>query len=96
MNDTSGQENLFGVTELVSTPESVYAVKVSNLSEFNSGSSGGTNAVIVSNSIVSYGNTNNLTTAFSLGYGIFPVDPSTNVAWIYTSVNSADVGVIVN
>lgn len=96
MTNTPGQENLFGVTTLNSVAASVYAVKVTNLAETSDLiSPTNVQSIIVSNAIVANGNVFNLNTTFSTVTGLFETDPSTSMPWIYTSINSANVGIIV-
>lgn len=89
---TSGQEELFNMTSLVTTPSSIFGARVLNYAEKTDAGTLNTNAVISSNGIVANGNTQALLTGFSGMYGIFETDPNTGSAWTPTAINSADCG----
>ena len=89
---TSDQEELFGMTSLSGTPTEVFAARVLNYAEKTDGGTLNSNAVIVSNSVVGNGETQNLLTNYSGMYGIFETDPSTGVAWTPAGINAADCG----
>jgi hypothetical protein len=95
LSNTSNQEELYKVNSLVSTPASVYGVKVLNLAEKSSVTNtiSATESIIVSNGVISTGNVTNLTSQYSTVVGIFETDPNTGNVWTYGNVNIANVGI---
>lgn len=92
LTGTSGQEELFGMTSLASTPTTIFAARVLNYAEKTDAGTLNANAVISSNSIVGNGNTQALLTNFTGNFGIFETDPSTSNAWSPSAINSVACG----
>jgi hypothetical protein len=92
LTGTSGQEELFGMTSLLTTPMTIHGVRVLATSAKTDAGSLTANTIVSSNSIVAAGNTSALSTTFIHTWNIFETDPSTSNAWIYTAINSMDCG----
>ena len=89
---TSGQEELFGIGSLASTPATVHAVKVTNIVQKTDAGVISGEGVIVSSGTEADGVATPLTTSFSMLPAIFEQDPNTAAAWTYGGVNAAKIG----
>lgn len=92
MPNTSGDKELYGHTALVSTPATVYAVKVTLISDKSDAGVFQLEPLIVSNSVESDGSAQSPSTSNSVQFSIFPTDPNTSAAWLYAAVNASDYG----
>jgi hypothetical protein len=92
---TPGNEDIFNMSHLPSTPNIIFGCRVLNIVEQTAGGTITGNAIIVSNSVIANGNTQPLLSVFFSQYNIFEKDPSTNAPWTYEAINAAQCGFIV-
>jgi len=90
--NTSGQEELFGVSALSGAPTSVHAVKVSVIAEKSDAGACNLETVLASGSVVANGPSVGLSTTFAVIGGIQEYDPNTSAPWLYTAVNAMNFG----
>jgi hypothetical protein len=92
LDNTSGQEELFGIGSLATNPESIWAVRVLNIAEKTDAGPCSAESVVVSNGVEADGPSTPLLTTYEHVTGIFQVDPNTGAAWTYPAVNAAKCG----
>ena len=80
--NTVGQEELYGMTTLATTPETIYAIKVTGVIEKTDAQQMAANTIISSNGIVNTGNSTTLLSAYSHVNNLFELDPNTSNVWL--------------
>jgi len=90
--NTSGQEELFGMGTLSSTPANVWAVRVLGVAEKTDAGACNLEAVCVSGGTEADGPSVPLLTGYSHVSGIFQTDPNTSAEWTYSGVNAMKSG----
>ena len=95
LTNTVGQEELYGMTVLTTTPDTIYAVKVTGVVEKTDAVQMQANTLISSNGVVNSGTSTVLLTSYSHVNNIFETDPNTSNAWVYTSINNLRCGIVV-
>lgn len=93
ITNTSGQEELFGISDLASTPSSVAAVKVTFYAQKTDTGSAILKTVVVSSGTEGDGPSQTLGTAWGRFGTIYEQDPHTTAPWIASAVNALQAGV---
>jgi len=96
LGNTVGNEELFGMTSLVNTPDTIYAIKVTGVLEKTNPQAVSANAIISSSGVVNNGNSTTLLTSYAHVNNIFESDPNTSNTWTYTSINSLNCGIVIS
>jgi hypothetical protein len=92
IENTLGQEELFGMQQLTQSPSLIHGVQVLTIvNKDNSGIMYG-NTVVQSNSITIDSSSVSLSTAYTILSGIYETDPSTSDAWTSYGINNMDCG----
>jgi hypothetical protein len=90
--NTSGQEEIFGVTSLANNPTNVWAVRALNVVAKTDGGAFTAQSVIRSSSTTAVGASTSLLTTYSHIFGVFNQNPQTSAQWTVSAVNAANVG----
>lgn len=93
ITNTSGQEELFGMSSLSGSPSTVNAVRVLAVAEKTDAGACSLEGVISSSSTVGVAAMNALATSYQHNYAIFETDPHTSAAFTASSINAMKVGV---
>jgi hypothetical protein len=88
----SGQEDIFNMSSIPAQPPTIYGNRVLNIIEQTAGGTIAGNAIIVSSGTQASGNAQPLLNTFFSQFGIFEVDPNTNVPWTWEDINAAQCG----
>lgn len=93
MTNTSGQEELFGIAPLVSTPSAVYAVRPVMIAENTDAGTAYLQAIIVSAGVNAGGDDLlSLSSDWQRFGSFFELDPNTAAPFLYADVNALQVG----
>lgn len=92
LTNTSGQEELFGMTGLGGTVTTVHAVKVSAVVEKSNAGACSLQTVVNSVGSVATGTSTPLTTSFEVVGDIYELDPHTSAAWTLVSISFMECG----
>jgi hypothetical protein len=90
--NTIGQEELFGVTSLPTSPPNVYGVQLLAIAEKTDAGNVQVETVLVNNGNICNGSNVQLLTSYSHIYGIYETDPNTGNAWTSSGVNTLKAG----
>ena len=91
--DTSGDKEVFGHGAIVSTPTTVWGVKVILVSSKTDAGSFALEPLVISNGVESDGAGEQLlTTSYGIQTAMFPNDPNTGAPWTYAAANASKVG----
>jgi hypothetical protein len=93
INNTQGQEELFGITSLPVIPTVVYGVQITAIAEKTDAGNVLMQTLVVSNSVIGNGANIQVLTSYSHIYDMFETDPNTGNAWTGASINSMYFGV---
>ena len=96
LGTTSGQEELYNMTQLAIIPPSIQAVKVKAITQQISSGINNVNTIVVSNNIQNSGNSSITSTNKKQIYNIFETDPNTLNAWTYSNINAMSCGIVIN
>lgn len=93
MTNTSGQEELFGMSDLGSSPANVWAVKVLTYAEKSDAGAASLEMVVKSSSTSAVAGSTALSTTYQSYEGIFEIDPNTSAQWTGAAIDAMKCGV---
>ena len=92
MTNTSGQEELFGIGSLSSTPVSISGVQITYVAENTDAGAASLETTISSSASTASGSSTALTSSWQRNADIYEQDPHTSAAWVGSAVNALKVG----
>ena len=92
-SSTPGNQDLYAMADLATTPTSVLAVAVGITARKDDAGTRTLAALVKSGATLGTGGTFSIPTTFTETQTLFPLDPNTSAAWTYTTVNAMYAGV---